>query len=298
MGSEHLQPVFPVFVQNPWDSKSNHPVELFNPHQNEEQKKAPEKCCLGDDLLSFYSPMAFCACCEPSPKSSPKKSQKKGVGLLFSTMMKLEHSFDGRNPANQLRLVGVFPIIYMVFSTIPGGDSRISSINSIFRMFCVKVATPMPGWYLATLTAIFLKTCPSLMGGGHHPKTGHTLNMLKWFRVLLCVPPKPHPQQHLKKRLITFDYSHFKLTPLNYWISHPYQKGYDSLQGNVWPPQCHLSQRKQGLIGKFLRDDDGLHNPLLGGSPTFINGWLKGVTTSHLLPPATCNQTNPTLGTY
>jgi len=162
LGSEHLQPVFPVFVQNPWDSKSNHPVELFNPHQNEEQKKTPEKCCLGDDLLSFYSPMAFFACCEPSPKSSPKKSQKKGVGLIFSTMMKLEHSFDGRNPANQLRLV-VFSHYLHGLGTIPGGDSRISSINSIFRMFCVKVATFVPGWYLATLTAIF--SCFSLFDG-------------------------------------------------------------------------------------------------------------------------------------
>ena len=36
---------------------------------------------------------------------------------------------DGRNPANQLRLV-VYPIIYKVLY-IPGGDRRIAAINSI-----------------------------------------------------------------------------------------------------------------------------------------------------------------------
>ena len=47
-------------------------------------------------------------------------------------MLGINHLVDGRNPANQLRLV-VFPIIYRVLY-IPGGCLGLSSINSLMLM--------------------------------------------------------------------------------------------------------------------------------------------------------------------
>ena len=135
-----------------------------------------------------------------------------------------------------------------------------------------------------------LKTFP-LWWDGHHPKTD-TLNMLKWFRFLLCVPLKHHKNNIWKSGWLLLIYHHFKLTPYILLDFISPQKGYDSLQENVWPLQCHLSPTKQGLIWKFLRDNDGLQNRLLGGSPNLANGCLRE------LPPATCNQTNPTQRTY
>ena len=83
------------------------------------------------------------------------------------------------------------------------------------------------------------------------------------------------------------DYSWFtiilSLPPTFYWISYPYKKAMIHCKEMFDPPNATFPKGNKASLGNSWGTMMGFITRYLEDHPTFINGWLKGVTTSHLL---------------